>query len=151
MGKKITLENLQRFAKRAVVYKDTPSYYEPHIRILKEGVTFWLSNDELLSIKAGFEWDEVSVPYGLQWAFPKSGKYAYSALVHDALYYTTHNSQKFADDEFRKWMVATGNINKRQSYLRWVFVRTFGRIFWKKNVRKPSTRCLHNRKLIEIK
>ena len=84
MGKTITFENLKRFAKRAAVYKDTPSYYEPHIRILKEGVTFWLSNDELLSIKAGFEWDEVSVPYGLQWAFPKSGKYAYSALVHDA-------------------------------------------------------------------
>jgi hypothetical protein len=48
-------------------------------------------------------------------------------------------------------MDATGNINKRQSYLRWAFVRIFGGIFWKKNVRKPSTRCLYNRDLIEIK
>jgi len=150
MGKTITFFNLQRFAKKAIVYKDTPSYYEQRIRILKEEVTFWLSTDELLTIKKGFEWDEVSVPYLLQWAFPKSGKYAYSALVHDALYYATHKSQKFADDEFKKWMDATGNIASKQSWVRWAFVRTFGGIFWKKNVRKPSARCLYNRNLITI-
>ena len=150
MGKKITLFNLQGFAKRATVYKDTPSYYRAHIRILKEDVTFWLSTDEFLTIKTGFEWDEVSVPYGLQWAFPKSGKYAYSALVHDALYYATYGSQKFADDEFKRWMDATGNISKRQSWFRWLFVRIFGGIYWRRNKSKPSERCLHNRNLIEI-
>jgi hypothetical protein len=150
MGKTIGLPSLERYARKASVYNDTPSYYEEHIRILKKDVNFWLSTNEMLTIKAGFEWDEVSVPYLLQWAFPKSGKYAYSALVHDALYYSVHHSQKFADDEFRKWMYATGNISKRQIYLRWLFVRMFGGIYWKKNVNKPSARCLHNRKLVEI-
>ena len=150
MGKTIGLESLQSFARKAAVYNDTPSYYKAHIRIIKKDVTFWLSTNEMLTIKTGFEWDEVSVPYLLQWAFPKSGKYAYSALVHDALYYSVHNSQKFADDEFRKWMDATGNISKRQSYLRWAFVRMFGGIYWKKNLKKPSARCLYNRKLVEI-
>jgi hypothetical protein len=150
MGKTINLYNLTMLAMTANVYVDTPSYYEPRIRILKEDVNFLLSTGELLTIKAGFEWDEVSVPYLLQWAFPKSGKYAYSAMVHDALYYALHHSQKFADDEFKKWMDATGNINVNQSWLRWAFVRMFGGIYWNKNVRKPSERYLKNRKLITI-
>ena len=137
-------------AMTANVYVDTPSYYEPRIRILKEDVKFLLSTGELLTIKAGFEWDEQSVPYLLQWAFPKSGKYAYSAMVHDALYYASHHSQKFADDEFKKWMDATGSISANQSWLRWAFVRMFGGIYWNKNVRKPSKRYLKNRKLITI-
>jgi hypothetical protein len=150
MGKTVNLYNLTMLAMTANVYVDTPSYYEPRIRILKEDVKFLLSTGELLTIKAGFEWDEVSVPYLLQWAFPKSGKYAYSAMVHDALYYASHRSQKFADDEFKKWMNATGSINENQSWLRWAFVRMFGGIYWNKNVRKPSERYLKNRKLISI-
>jgi hypothetical protein len=138
-------------AMTASVYVDTPSYYEPRIRILKEDVKFLLSTGELLTIKAGFEWDEVSVPYLLQWAFPKSGKYAYSAMVHDALYYASYKSQKFADDEFRKWMEATANISTNQRWLRWVFVRTFGWIYWSANINKPSARFLRNQKYIRIK
>lgn len=150
MGKKITLFSLKTYASEAAVYVDTPSYLEAHIRILKKDVNFVLSTGELLTIKAGFEWDEQSVPYLLQWAFPKSGKYAYSALVHDALYYASHNSQKFADHEFKRWMDATGNIAPKQSWFRWAFVRMFGGIYWYKNIHKPSARCCYNRNLIEI-
>jgi hypothetical protein len=150
VGQTINLYNLTMLAMTANVYVDTPSYYEPHIRILKKDVKFLLSTGELLTIRAGFEWDEVSVPYLLQWAFPKSGKYAYSAMVHDALYYASYKSQKFADDEFKKYMNATGGINKKQTWLRWAFVRIFGGIYWNKNKRKPSKRCLKNQQLITI-
>jgi len=148
MGEVITIQNIKLHASNGSVYVDTPSYYEAHIRILKSDVTFALSTGELLTIKAGFEWDEVSVPFLLQWAFPKSGKYAYSAMVHDALYYALYKSQKYADDEFKVWMDAT--INKNQSLLRWSFVRLFGGIYWRKNKRKPSKRYLHNNQLITI-
>lgn len=150
MGEALTFWNLSQRAAAASVYVDTPSYYELSIRILKEDVKFLLSTGELLTIKAGFEWDEVSVPYLLEWAFPKSGKYAYSAMVHDALYYAAHKSQKFADDEFKKWMDATVSINKKQTLIRWAFVRIFGSIYWNKNEKTPSKRYLKNRKLITI-
>jgi hypothetical protein len=150
MGETINFWNLSERASEANVYVDTPSYYEPRIRILKQDVKFLLSTGELLTIMAGFEWDEVSVPYLLEWAFPKSGKYAYSAMVHDALYYAGYKSQKFADDEFKKWMYATGMINKKQTLIRWAFVRIFGGIYWNKNEKTPSERYLKNRKLIKI-
>lgn len=149
MGKKVRLDNVRLLASNAAVYYDTPSFYEQHIRILKSKVIFILSTGEELTIDEGFEWDEVSVPYLLQWAFPKSGKYAVSAMVHDALYYSMHKSQKFADDEFKRWMDVM--INKNQSLIRWAFVRVFGCIYWRKNKRNPSDRLLRNIKKITIK
>jgi hypothetical protein len=149
MGQKITLDNIKSLVEsNTLLYSDAPSFLNPKIRVLTSNIRFLLSDGKTLSIKKGFEWDEVTVPYIFQWAFPKSGKYAVSALVHDALYYKIYNSQKFADDEFKKWMDAT--INPKQSWLRWLFVRTFGSIYWNKNIRKPSSRLLQNQELIKI-
>ena len=148
MGKIITFWNVKYLAMEGAVYADTPSFFDSNIRILKTNVKFKLSTGEYLHIEKGFEWDEQSVPWGLQWAFPKSGKYAVSALVHDALYYARFRSQKFADAEFKLWMDAM--INKNQSLLRWTFVSLFGGIYWKKNVRKPSERLLWNLQHLKI-
>ena len=150
MGKKITLKNIKSLVESNVLlYSDTPSFWEPKIRILTSDIKFLLSDGKTLYIKKGFEWDEVSVPYIFQWVFPKSGKYAISALVHDALYYAQYKSQKFADNEFKKWMDVT--INPNQSFIRWLFVRVFGYIYWSKNSRNPGSRLLWNQGLIKIK
>lgn len=150
MGQKITLDNIKSLVESNIIlYSDAPSFLNPKIRVLTSNVKFLLSDGKTLTIKKGFEWDEVTVPYILQWAFPKSGKYAISALVHDALYYETYKSQKFADDEFKKWMDVT--INSNQSFMRWMFVRAFGYLYWNKNVKNPSARLLWNKKYIQIK
>jgi hypothetical protein len=150
MGQKITLDNVKDLIdSNKVLYSDSPSFLNPKIRVLTSNVKFLLSDGETLSIKKGFQWDEVSVPYILQWAFPKSGKYAISALVHDALYYDVYKSRKFADDEFKKWMDVT--INPNQSWLRWAFVRMFGWVYWNRNIKKPSSRVLWNQECITIK
>jgi hypothetical protein len=147
MGQKITLDNIKSLVEsNTKFYSDTPSFWESDIRILTSDISFLLSNGKTLTVERGFEWDEVSVPYIFQWAFPKSGKYALSALVHDALYYKKYNSRKFADDEFKKWMDVT--INANQSWIRWAFVRAFGWTYWNK---KPSKRLIYNQQFIKIK
>ena len=127
------------------IYADEPSYIEDNIRILRTDVAFQFSDTEYIEIYAGFEWDEASVPYLLQWAYPKSGKYAPSALIHDALYYLRYKSRAYADRVFYEWMKAT--INRDQAIIRYLFVRAFGWIYWNK---KPSQRALKNRTLIKI-
>jgi hypothetical protein len=150
MGQKITLDNIKSLVEsNSTLYSDSPSFLNPKIRVLNSNIKFLLSDGKTLTIKKGFEWDEVTVPYIFLWAFPKSGKYAISALVHDALYYSTYKSQKFADDEFKKWMDVT--INPNQSFIRWLFVRTFGWVYWNKNVNKPSSRLLYNQNYIKVK
>jgi hypothetical protein len=146
----VTAYNVLRMAKEANVYSDAPMYSRKGAsRILKSDVQFRLSNGKILSIQAGMYWDENSIPYIFQWAFPKSGKYAVPALVHDALYFDTSTSQRFADDEFKYWMRAVG-CSKQQIWFRYWAVRLFGGSYWRKNKNSPRVRCLHNRELIKI-
>lgn len=144
------LTNILPAAKAAKVYNDTPLYSKDgRYRMLTSSVSFLLSDGKVLAIAPGMYWDENSVPYILQWAFPKSGIYAIPALVHDALYFDTSTSQAFADNEFKLWMQALG-ISNRQVWFRYWAVRLFGRKWWKRNVTNPRERCLHNRKLITL-
>jgi hypothetical protein len=129
-----------------MVYADTPNYWDYHVRVLTEAVTFKLSNGRIITLEKGFEWDEASIPWLFSWAFPKSGKYAYSALVHDAIYYAKYDSRKFADKEFRYWMQATLN-NRLQIAVRYYIVRLFGWMYWDA---KLSNRAINNQKLISI-
>lgn len=103
----------------------------------------------MLLLQEGVYWDENSIPYLLQWAFPKSGMYAVAALIHDALYFETATDRRFADVEFKIWMQALG-VSKRQVWFRYWAVRLAGWIYWNKNVSNPRERCIHNRKLIKI-
>jgi hypothetical protein len=142
--------NIINAAKKCEVYSDAPMYNRKGAyRMLKSDVAFRLSNGAILSIKAGMYWDENSIPYIFQWAFPKSGMYAVPALVHDALYFDTGTSQRFADNEFKYWMQAMG-CSKQQIWFRYWAVRLFGGGYWRKNKKNPRLRCLHNRELITI-
>jgi hypothetical protein len=117
--------------------------------MLKSSVAFMLSNGRALAIRPGFYWDENSIPYVFQWAFPKSGMYAIPALVHDALYFDTSTTRLFADNEFKYWLQALG-VSRRQVCFRYWAVRLFGWLYWRKNRKEPGERCLHNRTLITI-
>lgn len=145
-----TLENVLENAINFKVFTESPIVdCNNKLKVLRDTVTFLLSDGTLLTIKEGFIWDEASIPWILQWAFPKSGIYAFSSLLHDALYYSVYNNQKFADGEFKLWMKAF-SIRKAQVTFRYYAVRLLGFIYYNKNLKNPSQRCLNNRKLIII-
>lgn len=146
-----TLNNILKAAKAGSVYYDTTLYSKRgDYRMLMSSCEFELSDGKILSIAPGMYWDENSVPYILQWAFPKSGMYAIPALIHDALYFETSTTQRYADNEFKLWMQAL-EVSKWQVWFRYWAVRVFGGGWWRKNLNNPRERALHNRKLITIK
>jgi len=146
----ITLKNVYDLANAGLVYSDTPLYTEKgKYRRVTTTVTFILSNKQVLTIDRGFEWDEASIPWYVRWLFPKSGKYSTSALVHDALYYLTKHDRLFVENEFRLWMKSC-KLKKWQIFCRYWGVKLFGWIYWNKNKKKPSERCLKNRKFISL-
>ncbi len=148
--KLVTLTNVLPLAKEADVFLDSPMYTKDgKYKVLKQDVSFLLSDTKILIIKKGFYWDENSIPWLFQLIFPKSGIYAVPALVHDALYYNTTTTQKFADDEFKIWMESL-EIGHFQINFRYIIVRLLGFTYWNKNLKNPSERCLHNRKLTKI-
>lgn len=145
-----TLSNILNAARSNMVYFDTPCFSKRgDYRMLMCEVSFQLSTGQVLTIDAGMYWDENSIPYVFQWAFPKSGMYAVPAMIHDALYFDTSTSQRFADDEFKIWMQVLG-VSRWQVWFRYWAVRLFGGLYWSKNVKRPGERCLHNRKLIKL-
>ena len=142
----ITAETILFLAQHAEVYADTPSWFDYKYRVLTGDVSFKLSNGRLLTIERGFEWDETTVMWVLLWAFPKAGKYAPAALVHDALYYEKYGTRKDADIEFKFWLEAT-MCSKFQALSRYYYVRALGWIKW---YSKPSKRAIKNWVLISI-
>ena len=108
-----------------------------------------LSNGQILTIEPGFEWDEASIPFLLRGIFSKSGKYAVSSLVHDALYYLTVHDREFVEQEFIRWMKAT-DVNKFQIFCRYWGVKIFGGKYWRRNKNNPRMRCLNNRKVVSL-
>jgi hypothetical protein len=146
----ITFLNIQDKLTKSILYCDTPVYSRKgRYRKLCTEVTFLLGNTQAMTIKPGFTWDENSIPWILQPFFPKSGMYAASALVHDALYYLTIHERKWVEEEFRRWMIATG-VSKRQVFFRYWAVKLFGWRWWNRNKKRPSDRCINNRKYIML-
>ncbi len=146
----VTLKNALDLSKAALVYSDTPLYTrEGKYRRVTTTVTFVLSNGEILTIERGFEWDEASIPVLLRPFFPKSGVYATSSLLHDALYYLTEHEKKFVEKEFKLWMEAT-KISKFQIFCRYWGVKLFGKCIWEKNKNHPGIRCINNKKFLSL-
>ncbi len=148
----VTLNNVYSLVYNNELYSDTPVYtHKGKFRKLKNRVRIKLSNNDIIIIEKGFEWDENSIPWILQPFYPKSRKYAGSALVHDALYYLTVHDKDWVEEEYKKWMIAT-KINNNQIFFRYWAVKLFGGRWWYRNKKTPGERCLHNRtKLTLIK
>lgn len=146
----ITLYSIQDKLLNESIYCDYPVYSKSgKYRRLKTSVQFLLSNNQVLTIDKGFTWDENSIPWILQPFFPKSGMYASSALVHDSLYYLTVNNRMWVEREYMKWMIASG-VSMKQAIFRYIAVILFGGRWWNRNKKRPSKRCINNRKLLSL-
>ncbi|BAU94139.1 hypothetical protein MPPM_5534 (plasmid) [Methylorubrum populi] len=66
-----------------------------------EGPLLWMPNQgqdfATVTVPKGFVTDLASVPSGLWSVYPKTGRYAYAAIVHDYLYWDQSRSREEAD------------------------------------------------------
>lgn len=146
----ITFDNIYDHAAACTLYADAPVPSKTgRYRRLTTEVSFLLSNGNVLTIKPGFEWDEASVPWLFQPLYPKSGIYAASALVHDALYYHSKYNRLWVEEEFIRWMIASG-VSKKQALWRFMAVLSIGWTWYLRNRYWPSERCIRNRQYIVI-
>lgn len=116
---------------------------------LEQDVKVRLSNDKVILIKKGFEWDLSSVPRILSWILLPYGNFLIAALIHDWLYQNSdsvkkvwfdnhsENAREFADKEMLLWSRAMQGTKKISfynidNYLRYYAVRLFGRKVWEK-------------------
>ena len=100
---------------------------------IQQPLTVQLSTGKIINIPKGFTYDMSTVPKWL-WSFVRpfnDGLFGY--LIHDRLYVIRdHNmTRKQVDDEMLFWTNIT-NDNKFDNYLRYVFVRLLGWLWWYK-------------------
>ena len=118
----------------SIVY---PMTKKSHFR-LSEGVSVTLSNQDVIDIPKGFQFDGSSSPRFLWWLFPSYGDFFFAAIIHDYMYQIRYmekrigqkEAQKFADHEMLKWsnLINDKNIFKTlDNYLRFYAVRLFGK------------------------
>lgn len=84
-----------------------------------------------ITIPAGFELDFASIPRALWWLWPKVGRYARAALVHDVLYRKGDVNRVQADALFLAIMEGDG-VPWHTRWPLYMAVRTFGWIAWLK-------------------
>ena len=113
---------------QSYVYK---SRYKKYWKI-KKPITIVLSTNDIITIPEGYVYDMATVPKWL-WSFVRPfNDGLFGILVHDYLYVNqdVHTlNRKQVDDEYLFWNNIT-NSNKVDNYLRWVFVRLFGWVWW---------------------
>ena len=80
-------------------------------------------------IPKGFQFDFASIPGFARWIFPKVGRYAWAAMIHDYLYANRIGTRKEADDLFLRIML-THNVAKWKAYVMWFAVRVGGKRAW---------------------
>lgn len=90
--------------------------------------TFTLTDEKVITVPKGFEWDLSSVPRILWFLFPPYGKFIKGSLIHDYLYRVKgYRTRRFADKQML-YFSNKFNKNKLDNYIRYYSVRLFG---WK--------------------
>jgi hypothetical protein len=95
-------------------------------------ITVYLSNDNIITIPAGYTYDMASVPKWLWSIVRPFNDGLFGTLVHDFLYVTRKKhkmTRKEVDQEYLFWNNIT-NGNKLDNYVRYYFVRAFGWTLW---------------------
>jgi len=118
-------------------------------------------------VPQGFPTDMASVPWVVQWKFPKRGVHSRAAVLHDWLYRShyyseaygeplggvgfwgamTSKSRKLADDIFYRVMLRDG-VRKSSAYLMYRSVRRFGWMVWRSHT-KESIEAARSLMLVE--
>lgn len=110
------------------------SYKSKKYWVIIKSINVMLSNNEVITIPNGFYYDMATIPKIL-WSIVRPFNDALLAtLIHDYLYIhqETHNlTRAEADKEMLIWSNKINN-NKFDNYIRYVFVRLLGWLWWKK-------------------
>tara|TARA_R110000796_G_scaffold70457_2_gene160286 strand:- start:1927 stop:2340 length:414 start_codon:yes stop_codon:yes gene_type:complete len=122
--------------------KDNPVKYSRIINSTKwrkytllSEVKIRLSNNEVITIPKGFEWDLASVPQIFHNIIRPNGVDDIAYLIHDYLYQNNLFTRRFSDKEMLRWakvMKGTIKISLRNMDIktRYVIVRMFGKSAW---------------------
>jgi len=100
-------------------------------------LTVKLSDDKIVIIPEGFQFDGSSVPRFLEVVFRRYGPFLFASLIHDWMYVADYRrdelgakaAQKFADEEMLLWSNATNfhsNWSLLDNWLLYKAVRWFG-------------------------
>ena len=110
------------------------SYKSKKYWMITKQIDILLSDNTIISIPKGFYYDMATVPKYLWSIIRPFNDALFATLIHDYLYIhqETHNMTRYqADNEFLSWSNII-NKNKFDNYLRYLFVRIFGWLWWKK-------------------
>ncbi len=99
---------------------------------LISGIKIRLSNEKIINIPQGFEWDLSSSPRIFWPILPPDGDFELAALIHDFIYRNGLFTRAFADKEMFIW---SKKLNKKMidNEVRYLGVRAFGWLMYKKN------------------
>lgn len=125
-------------------------YLKGSNRELLSDLTYHVTENEVIVIKAGFITDGASTPFGVRNLFPKHGTYSACAVVHDALYHYKGvlpegwfegepmiYSQKRCDQIFKEAMKVLGVSWWRRGTM-YNMLRLFGRLSWVRKENQPG-------------
>jgi hypothetical protein len=104
--------------------------------ILLRSLSIQLSDNSIINVPKGFQWDLSSSPRLIWPLLPPDGDFEIAALIHDYLYQNKITTRKFADKEMLIWSkIVNGNrgsMRRVDNYTRYYGVRLFGSFVWKK-------------------
>lgn len=105
---------------------------------LLNDVVVKLSNDKVITIPQGFEWDLSSSPRLLWSILPPDGDFEIASLIHDYLYRNKLGNRFFADYEMYVWSKASNgtvriSLKNMDNIVRYWAVRMFGWLVWNKD------------------
>lgn len=132
----ITTENIVEQLKTDSLIIQSYAYSKKNGRfwVIVEPLTIKLSNEHIISVHKGFYYDMATIPPFI-WSVIKPYDDALIAyLIHDYLYIYQEKhdlTRSEADREMLIWANIT-NKNKLNNYVRYLFVRLFGWLWWKK-------------------
>lgn len=110
------------------------SYKSKKFWKITKSIHIMLSNGNVITVPYGFYYDMATIPKWLWSIIRPFNDGLFATLIHDYLYIhqETHNmTQKEVDNEFLFWLNLT-NKNKFDNKIRYLFVRIFGWLWWKK-------------------
>jgi hypothetical protein len=133
----ITSENAVSILKNGYFINTSYQFFSKGRKFWKivDPIKIELSDDTVIEIPRGFETDLSSVPKWLWSVVRPYGDFLLAAVIHDYLYHIQIYSRGKTDREMLFWSTITNDktfINKIDNYVRYVFVRAFGWIVWKK-------------------
>ena len=141
MGRKlITLSNARsELTKGGVIQRERIFWSENRWKKYKllKSITIKLSNNEVITIDKGFEWDLSSSPRIFWSIVPPDGDFEIASLIHDYLYQKKITTRRFADKEMYKWSKVVNSTNKWSfknidNWVRFVAVTLFGGFVWRR-------------------